>query len=246
MKSVEPEIRMALQSWSDRPTRRPAHASESLGTLVRRFWPACYAALRAHDIVPRRAAILTRQFVQQNARAGSRVNRLSPDAPLARQVIAQRLATYININQRAETQGSPFAHTDDAALPELAGHALCAFNKRWAARIYSRAAARTCRYFAGRDIEVMWREFERHTLQPIFSNETRSIDSANETKTRDQTHPAFPQAKQYGPNARYAAVIVQRCIADAIVDQVRRTVHHEDLIDAELRALIHFGEISHE
>lgn len=178
---------------------------------------------------------LTRGFVEQTGRAGSRVNRLGSDEPCARDVLARRFAMYCEIQTSAPTQDAPpHAEAVDAALSELSATAQRAFNQRWAARVVSRAVTKTARQYAGHSTEVLWRAFEQHTLQPLLSNNIESTESRVASIQN-------PQAE-----VLYGAAIVQRNVAETIINEIRRTVYHDDLIESELRVLIHSGEVKNE
>jgi RNA polymerase sigma-70 factor (ECF subfamily) len=215
----------------------PLPASEAMEKLVRRYWPAVYAFIRRSGRDVHEASDLTQAFVCDVLLGRTLLSAANPHRGRFRSLLIKSLSNYVGERHRHDTRekrspGSRPVTLDNAEIaarqtawtrsPE---HAFCA---QWNAMLIRDVLDRVHEGCLKSGLEAHWHVFEARVVRPMLLGEPR-VPYATLVKRLDLADDA---------QAANMMITVKRRFAQALMQEVARTVGDPMQVEDELRDLV--------
>jgi DNA-directed RNA polymerase specialized sigma24 family protein len=175
LEETHAEFEPTRWTWMDALSSADGSArQQALERLVRRYWPAVYAALRAHGASRDEASEITQGFFSDVVLTRNLFQQADHKRGRLRAMILTALRNYQIDRHRSNGRriNATFATTEqidheDARLNQSGDETTeDAFDRRWALGVLHEAVERCRRHFDVPGQSSKWRAFERRVLDP--------------------------------------------------------------------------------
>ena len=224
---------MILDASQENSTR----ADQALDVLVRRYWPAVYAFIRAsgHDV--HESSDLTQSFVCDIVLSRKLIRNADPQRGRFRALLVAALKNYLRQVTRSATRQKraprrPFriepAMTETLADDSTSQSPDAAFATQWSATLIHHVLEEVRRECLAAGLEAHWTIFEARVVRPMLFGEPRT-PYAMLAERLDLKHAS---------QAANMLVTAKRRFAQGLLTEVGRTISDPSQVEDEVRQLL--------
>jgi RNA polymerase sigma factor (sigma-70 family) len=213
-------------------------AAAALERLIRRYWPAVYAYIRATGRDVHEAADLTQGFVCDVVLARKLLKSADPKRGRFRSLLLTALRNYLREQHRHSTRQrrdeSRLIEIDIAAADALADDSRreetpeSAFAAQWGASLIRHVLEEVRRDCLKNGQEAHWTVFEQRVVRPMLLNEPPAEYAAL----------VVEHGLKSATQAAGMVVTIKRRFARALIVEISRTVDDPRQVEQELRELM--------